>query len=119
LSYILKELFGDTKRVSILEELIEREGEPLSVSEISRMAEVSKKTAYLHLSELEDTGIIIKYPGTTAKYGLNMDDQRAIGLSMIADEEYLRKIKISIEEKEKEELTARVSADIETNSQYT
>ena len=96
MSYILKEIFGDTKRVRILEELIEHAGEFLSVSEISKMSDVSKKTVYSHLYQLEETRIIISDPGRITKYGLNMDDSRAVALSIIADEEYLRKMEISI-----------------------
>mgnify|MGYP000851671038 CR=1 FL=1 len=36
---VLKEIFGDTKRISILEELVERWGEFLTVQEIARMAD--------------------------------------------------------------------------------
>jgi DNA-binding transcriptional ArsR family regulator len=96
LSYILKEIFGDTKRVRILEELIEHAGEFLSVSEISKMSDVSKKTVYSHLYQLEEMRIITSHPGRITKYGLNMDDSRAVALSIIADEEYLRKMEISI-----------------------
>ena len=100
MSYILKEIFGDTKRVRILEELIEHAGEFLSVSEISKMSDVSKKTVYSHLYQLEEMRIIISHPGRITKYGLNMDDSRAVSLSIIADEEYLRKMEISIKSTE-------------------
>lgn len=119
MSYILKEIFGDTKRVRILEELIERAGEFLSVSEISRMSDVSKKTVYIHLYQLEDMGIIISHPGRTAKYGLNMDDSRAVALSIIADEEYLRKMDISIRNTETEELNEEISNHIEASAPST
>lgn len=97
-SYILKDIFGDTKRVRILEELAERWGEYLSVAEIARMADVSLKTVYNHIYELEDMGIVTSIKGRTTKYGLNQEDQRAIAIAIIEDEEYLRKTKISIEE---------------------
>lgn len=119
MSYILKEIFGDTKRVRILEELIERAGELLSVSEISRMSEVSTKTVYNHLYQLEEMGIILSQPGRIAKYGLNMDDSRAIALSIISDEEYLRKINLSIRSIEIEEINEKVSKNIESSVQGT
>ena len=43
---LLKDIFGDTGRVRILEELAERWEEYLTVSEIARMADVSPNTVY-------------------------------------------------------------------------
>jgi DNA-binding transcriptional ArsR family regulator len=97
-SYFLKEIFGDTARVRILEELAERWGEKLSASELARMTDISEKTVYNHLHQLEQVGIVISMSGRPTKYGLNPDDQRALSIAFIEDEEYLRRIKLSIEE---------------------
>ncbi len=99
-SYILKEIFGDTKRVRILEELAERWGEYLSVPEIARMTDVTPRTVYTHIYQLEKIGIINSRKGRATKYGLNQEDQRALALAILEDEEYLRKTKISIEKSE-------------------
>ena len=119
MSYILKEIFGDTKRVRILEELIEHAGEFLSVSEISKMSDVSKKTVYSHLYQLEEMRIIISHPGRITKYGLNMDDSRAVALSIIADEEYLRKMEISIKSTENKEISEEVFNHTESSAPST
>lgn len=101
-SYILKDIFGDTKRVRILEELVERWGEYLSVSEIARMTDVSPNTVYAHIYELEELGIVKSKEGRAIKYGLNTEDNRAQAIVVIEDEEYLRKIDISITENEEQ-----------------
>lgn len=98
-SYVLKELFGDTGRVRILEELTERWGEYLSIKELARMTDISAKTVYTHVHQLEDNGIVVS---KKAKYGLNVDDKRALALAILEDEEVLRKIKLSIAEIDKE-----------------
>lgn len=88
---LLKELFGNTARIKIIEELISKWGIFLSVEEISRMADVSKKTAYINLHKLEEIGILeIKNEGFK-KYKLKEDDKRSLALGLIESEEYLRK----------------------------
>ena len=49
---VLREVFGNTKRISILEEMVENWGEFLTIEEIARIAETSPKTAYRHVNEL-------------------------------------------------------------------
>ena len=104
MAHVLKEIFGDTKRISILEELVERWGEFLKASEIVRMSGASKKTVYDHLKELNDIGLLeIKY-GRATRYKLKEDDKRALSLAILESEEYLRKTEISLKQLEKEEL---------------
>ena len=55
---VLKEIFGETKRISILEELVENWGEFLTIEEIAIMSETSPKTAYHHINELFRIGIL-------------------------------------------------------------
>lgn len=98
MSYFLKEIFGDTARVRILEELAERWGEKLSAAELARMTDISEKTVYNHLHQLEQVGIVISRSGRPTQYGLNQEDQRALSIALIEDEEYLRKIKLSMGE---------------------
>lgn len=98
MSYFLKEIFGDTARVRILEELAERWGEKLSAAELARMTDISEKTVYNHLHQLEQVGIVISMSGRPTQYGLNPEDQRALSIAFIEDEEYLRRIKLSIKE---------------------
>ncbi len=97
MSYFLKEIFGDTARVRILEELAERWKEKLSASELARMTDISEKTVYNHLHQLEQVGIVVSISGRPTKYGLNTEDQRAVSIALIEDEEYLRRIRLSIE----------------------
>lgn len=107
-SYFLKEIFGDTARVRILEELAERWGEKLSASELARMTDISEKTVYNHLHKLEQVGIVISISGRPTQYGLNPEDQRALSIALIEDEEYLRRIKLSIEETSPDEVPSGV-----------
>jgi DNA-binding transcriptional ArsR family regulator len=104
LANVLKEVFGDTKRISILEELVERWGEFLTVSEIARMAETSQKTVYNHLKELENINILDVKEGQSRKYKLKEDDKRALALAILEGEEYVRKAEVSLKEIENEEL---------------
>lgn|GEM_PF-1196960 len=117
-SYMLKEIFGETTRVSILEVLTERWGEYLTVKEIARMADSSDRAVYDHIHQLEKTGIVTSEPGRTAKYGLNTEDKRALTLAIIHDEEYLRKIQLSIEEMEKEEIISELEISVELESSF-
>lgn len=112
-SYILKEIFGDTTRVSILDVLTERWGEFLTVKEIARMADYSDKAVYNHIYELKKIGIVDSEPGRTTKYALNTEDKRALTLAILHDEEYLRKVQLSVEEIEKEELSKEIEISCE------
>lgn len=103
MTYILKEIFGDTKRISILEELIERWGEFLKASEIARMSDVSKRTVYDHLNELENIGLLETKRDRAVLYRLKKDDPRALALAMLETEESLRQTEINITHAENEE----------------
>ncbi|MGB9936858.1 MAG: ArsR/SmtB family transcription factor [Methanobacterium sp.] len=118
-SYILKEIFRDTKRVRILEELLERWGEYLSVAELERMTDISSKTLYTHLSELEKIGLVILEPGNKSKYAININDRRALILGILQDEEYLRKVDLSIKETEKEELVQQIDKAVNPEVSFT
>lgn len=85
----LKELFGETDRIKILEELISNWDFLLSVDEIARMSDVSKKSVHIHMNELNKRGILIVDDGSK-KFKLNPDDKRAISLALIESDEYLR-----------------------------
>ena len=103
MAYVLKEIFGDTKRISILEELVERWGEFLKVSELVRMSGASKKTVYEHLKELEGIGLLETKDGRATLYKLKEDDGRSLALAMLESNEYLRKTDINILRAEKDE----------------
>ncbi len=94
----MKDIFGQTKRIDILEELVERWGEFLEASEISRMTDVSKKTVYTHLKQLEKIGMIETKEGKATKYRLKKDDKRALALSILESEEYLRRLDLAFQE---------------------
>ena len=64
---------------------------------------------YNHLHQLEQVGIVISRSGRPTQYGLNPEDQRALSIALIEDEEYLRKIKLSIEETSRIKETSGVS----------
>lgn len=107
MTFILKDIFGDTKRIRILEELVENWGEFLTIEEIARIAETSKKTTYLHIKELMEIDILEYDFGKPKKFKLKEDDKRALTLAMLESEEYLRKSEITLkylEEKEAQEL---------------
>ena len=89
---ILEDLFGNTTRIKILEELLSKWGEYLSVEEISRMADVSKKSVYIHMAKLEDIGFLDVQKGGSKKFRLNQKDERALALALIESKEYSRKL---------------------------
>ncbi|RBQ24183.1 hypothetical protein ALNOE001_04430 [Candidatus Methanobinarius endosymbioticus] len=88
---ILTEIFGDTTRVKILEEFISNWGIFLKVSEVARMSNVSEKSVYTHIKQLDDIELLEKIEGKSTKYMLKEDDKRALNLSIIDNAEYIRK----------------------------
>lgn len=88
---ILADLFGDTTRVRILEELVSNWGVYLKASEIARMGDVSEKSVYTHINKLNNIGLLEKIEGKSNKYRLKEKDKRALALSIIDNAEYLRK----------------------------
>ena len=89
---ILEDLFGNTTRIKILEELLSKWGEYLSVEEISRMADVSKKSVYIHMAKLEDIGVLDVQKDGSKRYRLNQNDERALALALIESNEYSRQL---------------------------
>ena len=89
---LLRELFGDNARIKILEELISNWDFFLSVEELSRMSDVSKKSVYIHIDELNKIGLLVVENSGSKKFKLNPKDKRAILLALIESEEYLRKL---------------------------
>ena len=87
MTVVLRELLGDSTKLSVLEELIERWGEPLTVDEIASISEVPVDRAKLHLKELRAIGIVIEADG---KYRLKKRDERAKALRTLENEEYVR-----------------------------
>lgn len=100
---VLKEIFGDTKRISILEELIENWGEYLTIDEIARIAKTSPKTTYRHINELQSIGILDQIDQRPKKFKFKENDKRAVALAILESEEFIRKSEISIEKAESEE----------------
>ena len=89
---ILRELFGDSARIKILEELVSNWDFFLTVEEISRMSDVSKKSVYLHMEELKKIGILLISEEGSKKFKLNPEDKRSIAIALIESDEYLRKM---------------------------
>ena len=89
---LLRELFGDNARIKILEELISNWDFFLSVDELSRMSDVSKKSVYIHIDELNKIGLLVVENSGSKKFKLNPKDKRAILLALIESDEYLRKL---------------------------
>ena len=90
---ILRELFGETSRIKILEELLTYSNDFLTVEEIARMADISSKTAYIHLAQLSEMGIVEIKKDSSRKFKLNLNDERVLALSLIEADEYLRQSK--------------------------
>ena len=88
---LLRELFGDSARIKILEELVSNWDFFLTVEEIARMSDVSKKSVYIHINELKKIGILSVNEEGAKKFKLNPDDKRAIALALIESDEFLRK----------------------------
>lgn len=87
---LLKELFGDNARIKILEELLTYFDSFLSAEEISRMADVSSKTVYIHMKQLEEIGILEVEKKGAKRFKLNSNDERVLALGLIETNEYLR-----------------------------
>ena len=68
---LLRELLGDSARIKILEELISNWDFFLSVDEVARMSDVSKKTVYTQVHELNKIGILIIDENGSKKFKLN------------------------------------------------
>ncbi len=109
---VLKEIFGDTKRINILEELVENWGEFLTIEEIARIAKTSVKTAYLHINELNNIGILDYKDEHPKQFKFKEDDQRALALAILESEEYLRKSEISLKKVEEEEMLQQYFFDV-------
>ena len=56
------------------------------------MADVSKKSVYIHISKLEDIGVLeVKNEGFK-QFRLNKNDERALALALIESNEYSRQL---------------------------
>lgn len=87
---LLNELFGENARIKILEELLTYVDSFLTADEISRMADVSPKTVYIHMNQLEEIGILEVEKGAK-RFKLNSNDERVLALGLIEANEFLRK----------------------------
>ena len=88
---LLNELFGENARIKILEELLTYVDSFLTADEISRMADVSPKTVYIHMNQLEDIGILEVEKRGAKKFKLNSNDERVLALGLIEANEFLRR----------------------------
>ncbi len=82
------------------------------------MADVSLNTVYPIVRELEKFGIIKSQEGRATKYGRNTEDERALFIAKLEDQQYLDKIQTSIEELEIEETLPKYLS-IESSVSYT
>jgi DNA-binding transcriptional ArsR family regulator len=88
---VLSELFGENARIKILEELLTYIDSFLTAEEISRMADVSSKTVYIHMNQLEEMGILEVEKKGAKMFKLNSNDERVLALGLIEANEYLRR----------------------------
>ena len=88
---LLNELFGENARIKILEELLTYVDSFLTVDEISRMADVSPKTVYIHMNQLEEIGILEVEKKGAKRFKLNSNDERVLALGLIETNEFLRR----------------------------
>lgn len=113
----LEDLLGISTRIKILEQLVSFDEDFLSVDEISRMAEVSHKSVYTNMKQLESIGILeIKKEGSI-KFKLNSGDERVLALKLIETHEFLRKSKnmsLEFETVELDELNIMLSDDLKS-----
>ena len=91
---ILNNIFGNSSRIQLLEELCENWGDYLSLEELSRMTDQSVDELVGHLRELESIGMIERLD---SKVRLSMGDERCRLLSLIECNEYIRRMEIEIE----------------------
>lgn len=89
---ILNNIFGNSSRIQLLDELCENWGDYLSLGELSRMTDQSVDELVGHLRELESIGMIERLDN---KVRLRMGDERCRLLSLIECNEYIRKIRIT------------------------
>lgn len=87
---LLNELFGENARIKILEELLTYVDSFLTADEISRMADVSPKTVYIHMNQLEEIGILEVEKKGAKRFKLNSNDERVLALGLIEANEFLR-----------------------------
>ena len=88
---LLNELFGENARIKILEELLTYVDSFLTAEEISRMADVSSKTVYIHMNQLEEIGILEVEKRGAKRFKLNSNDERVLALGLIEANEFLRR----------------------------
>lgn len=88
---LLNELFGENARIKILEELLIYTDSFLTADEISRMSDVSTKTVYIHMNQLEEIGILEVEKKGAKRFKLNSNDERVLALGLIESNEYLRR----------------------------
>ncbi|WP_406534172.1 winged helix-turn-helix domain-containing protein [Methanobrevibacter sp.] len=88
---LLNELFGENARIKILEELLTYVDSFLTAEEISRMADVSSKTVYIHMNQLEEIGILEVEKKGAKRFKLNSNDERVLALGLIEANEFLRR----------------------------
>ena len=88
---LLNELFGENARIKILEELLTYVDSFLTADEISRMADVSPKTVYIHMNQLEEIGILEVEKKGAKRFKLNSNDERVLALGLIEANEFLRR----------------------------
>ena len=88
---LLNELFGENARIKILEELLTYVDSFLTADEISRMADVSPKTVYIHMNQLEEIGILEVEKKGAKRFKLNSNDERVLALGLIETNEFLRR----------------------------
>lgn len=88
---LLNELFGENARIKILEELLIYTDSFLTAEEISRMSDVSTKTVYIHMNQLEEIGILEVKKKGAKRFKLNSNDERVLALGLIESNEYLRR----------------------------
>ena len=88
---LLNEMFGENARIKILEELLTYTDSFLTAEEISRMADVSSKTVYIHMNQLEEIGILEVEKKGAKRFKLNSSDERVLALGLIEANEFLRR----------------------------
>lgn len=113
---LLNELFGENARIKILEELLTYVDSFLTAEEISRMADVSSKTVYLHMNQLEEIGILEVEKKGAKRFKLNSNDERVLALGLIEANEFLRrsnKQELSFESSEIDPLTVKQYSNYE------